>query len=213
MAVSTYSKTGTKATTSVKLDKAVFEVEVKDHELLKQAYVAYLANGRLNLAVTKTRGLVRGGGRKPWQQKGTGRARFGSSRVPIWRGGGVTFGPTGLENYSKSMNIKAKRQAVRQALSLANQDNKIIVIEDIEAKGGKTAVLAKLLKKLGAERTTLIVVDTKTPELIRASANLQKVILSGSTYLNVYNILNADHIIVSQSGLTAISEWLNKETK
>jgi large subunit ribosomal protein L4 len=97
MAVTTYTKTGTKATTAAKLDKTVFGVMPQNHELLKASYVAYLSNGRDNLAVTKTRGLVRGGGRKPWKQKGTGRARFGSSRVPIWRGGGITFGPTGEE--------------------------------------------------------------------------------------------------------------------
>src|SRR5580698_5725607 len=127
MAVATYTKTGTKATTPAKLDKAVFGVDAKNHELLKAAYVAYLANGRGNLAVTKTRGLVSGGGRKPWRQKGTGRARFGSSRNPIWRGGGIAFGPTGEENYSKQLNLKAKRLALRQALSLANTSGNIVV--------------------------------------------------------------------------------------
>jgi large subunit ribosomal protein L4 len=209
----TYSKTGTKATTSAKLDKSVFELEVTNFELLKQAYVAYMANGRENLAVTKTRGLVRGGGKKPWAQKGTGRARFGSSRVPIWRGGGITFGPTGLENYSKSINTKSKRQAIRQALSIANQDKKIIVIEDVLAKNGKTAELSKLLSKIGVTRKVLIVVDNKTEELTRASRNLQGVILSSSLYLNVFDILNADHIVFSEAGLKASSEWLNKESK
>src|ERR1700756_2254078 len=108
MAVATYTKAGTKATNPAKLDKAVFGVEAKNHELLKAAYTAYLANGRANLATTKTRGLVRGGGRKPWRQKGTGRARFGSSRNPIWRGGGITFGPTGHENFSKQLQNKGK---------------------------------------------------------------------------------------------------------
>src|SRR5687767_4981175 len=107
MPVQTYTSKGTKATTPVKLDKEVFGIEVTSHQLLKDVYTAYLANGRRNLAVTKTRGLVSGGGKKPWKQKGTGRARFGSSRVPIWRGGGITFGPTGNENYSKNINIKA----------------------------------------------------------------------------------------------------------
>jgi large subunit ribosomal protein L4 len=213
MAVATYSKTGTKATTAAKLDKSVFEIEVTNYELLKQAYVAYMANGRDNLAVTKTRGLVRGGGRKPWAQKGTGRARFGSSRNPIWRGGGITFGPTGLENYSKSLNIKSKRQAIRQALSLANKESKVIVIEDVIAKDGKTAELSKLLTKLGVKRNILIVVDKKTDELNYSSRNLKDVIVSSSMYLNVYDILNADHIIFSQAGLKASSEWLNKETK
>src|SRR6267378_3250149 len=104
--IPTYTKSGNKATTAAKLDKDVFGVVPTNHELLKQAYVAYLANIRENLAVTKTRGLVSGGGKKPWKQKGTGRARFGSTRNPIWRGGGIVFGPTGNENYSKSLNIK-----------------------------------------------------------------------------------------------------------
>src|SRR5882757_6002067 len=125
--IATYTKSGTKATTAAKLDKAVFGVEVKNHELLKQAYVTYLANGRENLAVTKTRGLVSGGGKKPWKQKGTGRARFGSTRNPIWRGGGIAFGPTGNENYSIKVNVGAKRQAIRQALSLAASENRIRV--------------------------------------------------------------------------------------
>src|SRR4051812_6566672 len=98
MPTPTFTSKGAKAATSVKLDKEVFGVEVTSHQLLKDAYVTYLANGRENIAITKTRGLVRGGGKKPWKQKGTGRARFGSSRVPLWRGGGITFGPTGNEN-------------------------------------------------------------------------------------------------------------------
>ncbi|MGH7238265.1 MAG: 50S ribosomal protein L4, partial [Candidatus Saccharimonadales bacterium] len=89
MPISTFTKSGAKAVTPAKLDKAIFGVEVRNHELLKSAYDAYLANGRSNLATTKTRGQVRGGGKKPWRQKGTGRARFGSSRNPIWRGGGI----------------------------------------------------------------------------------------------------------------------------
>jgi len=93
MSVSTFTKSGAKATTPAKLDKAIFDVMPENHELLKLAYDAYLANGRENLAITKTRGLISGGGKKPWRQKGTGRARFGSSRNPIWRGGGIVFGP------------------------------------------------------------------------------------------------------------------------
>src|SRR6478752_3221532 len=103
MPVATYTKTGNKATTAAKLDKKVFGLEVANHDLLKQAYLAYLANGRENLAVVKKRGEVRGGGKKPWRQKGTGRARFGSSRNPIWRGGGIAFGPTGNASYGSNM--------------------------------------------------------------------------------------------------------------
>lgn len=206
----TFNKAGAKATTVVKLDAAIFEVIPKNHQLLKEAYDAYLANGRENHAVTKTRGLVRGGGKKPWKQKGTGRARFGSSRNPIWRGGGIVFGPTGLENYSKHVNVKAKRLAIRQALSVSNQANKLNIIDSVEATG-KTADLAKLLTKVGATRTTLIVVDSKTPELLQASSNLQNVKIATAKYLNVYDILNADSVLISKDALTIINEWLGEK--
>jgi large subunit ribosomal protein L4 len=206
MPVATYTKAGAKATTPAKLDKAVFGVET-NHELLKSAYVAYLANGRQNLAVTKTRGLVRGGGKKPWRQKGTGRARFGSSRNPIWRGGGIAFGPTGHENYSRRLNAKARRQAVRQALSL--QADRVIVIEDIVSKTGKTAELAKLLAKIDAERGVLLVVEHKMPELLRAARNLPTVSVVSANYLNVYDVLNADCIVFSQAALKAATAWLS----
>ncbi len=208
MAVSTYTKAGTKATTAAKLDKAVFSVMPENHELIKEAYVAYLANGRENLAQTKTRGLVRGGGRKPWKQKGTGRARFGSSRNPIWRGGGVTFGPTGEENYTHRMHTTAKRQAIRQALSLAADSGKLIVMEDLKIKEGKTAEAVKLFTKVGATRNVLVVVADKTDELIRATRNLQNVKLVQARYVNVYDVMNADHIVVTNDALKAISDWL-----
>lgn len=212
MAVATYTKTGTKATTPAKLDKAVFGVAAKNHELVKAAYTAYLANGRENLAVTKTRGQVRGSTIKPWKQKGTGRARFGSRYNPIWRGGGITFGPTGRENYGKQMNAKAKRQAIRQALSMASTAGKIVVIEDVISKDGKTAELARLLAKIGATRNILIVVDRKTPELVRAARNLPNVKVTDAKYVNVYDALNADCVILSQPALKVVSDWLGKET-
>jgi large subunit ribosomal protein L4 len=215
----TYTKTGAKATTAAKLSKDVFEVATDNHVLLKEAYVAYMANGRENHAVTKTRGLVRGGGRKPWKQKGTGRARFGSSRNPIWRGGGIVFGPTGEENYTKKLNVKAKRLAIRQALSIAATDNRLVVIEDLVSKEGKTSELATLLAKLGANRRTLIAVEHKEDMLVRASRNLGDVKLVQAKYLNVFDIVNADTIILTNAALSTITEWLQpvastaKETK
>jgi large subunit ribosomal protein L4 len=208
MAVATFTKAGTKATTPAKLDKAVFGVEVKNHELLKEAYVAYLANGRLNLAVAKKRGEVSGGGRKPWKQKGTGRARFGSSRNPIWTGGGVAFGPTGNENYRKEMNVKAKRQAIRQALSLAANEDRIKVIETFETKDGKVAAAANLLKKIEANGNVLLVVSLKDALVERATRNLKDVKPVQAKYVNVYDVLNADTIVLSQKSLEIINEWL-----
>lgn len=213
MATPTYTKAGAKAVTPAKLDKAVFGNTPGNHELLKAVYDAYLANGRDNLAVTKQRGEVRGGGKKPWKQKGTGRARFGSSRNPIWRGGGIVFGPTGNENYGKQVNTKAKRLALKQALSLANDAGKICVIDDVEITSGKTADLAKLLKKLAATRNTLVVVEHKTPELERASRNLPDVKIVASNYVNVYDSLNADSIIFSKPALLNLTERLTREAK
>lgn len=208
MSTATYTKTGTKATTTAKLDKAVFGLEVTSHDLLKQAYLAYLANGRANLAVVKTRGLVSGGGRKPWKQKGTGRARFGSTRNPIWRGGGIVFGPTGEENYKIRLNIKAKRQAIRQALSVSA--DKVIVIEAFEAKDSKVKSTVAILDKIGAKRNTLLVVETKNNETARATDNLQNISVSQATYLNVYDILNADHIVFTKKALELTTNWLGE---
>jgi large subunit ribosomal protein L4 len=213
MAVQTYTKSGAKATTPAKLDKAVFAVMPKNYELIKLAYDAYLANGRDNLAITKTRGLVRGGGKKPWRQKGTGRARFGSSRNPIWRGGGIVFGPTGEENYAKKIHVNAKRQALRQALSLAANEDRIKIVEGIQSKDGKTASLAAFLSKVGAAGNVLIVLESKDDMLERAARNLPRVKTVQANYLNVHDVLNGDTLLVAQDSLKPINEWLTPSKK
>jgi large subunit ribosomal protein L4 len=213
MAVPTYTASGSKATTPAKLDAKVFGVNTENHQLVRQAYDTYLSNGRDNLAVVKTRGLVRGGGKKPWKQKGTGRARFGSSRNPIWRGGGIVFGPTGLENYTKKLPVASKRLAIRQALSLASAANKIIVIEKLASKEGKTSDIAKLLTKLGTTRNSLVVVTDKTAELVRATANLGNVKLVNAQYVNVYDVMNADHIVFTADALKTVEVWLTAPVK
>lgn len=212
MPVPTYTKSGSKATTAAKLDNTVFGVEPKNHELLKQAYQTYLANGRENLAKTLRRGEVRGGGKKPWKQKGTGRARFGSIRVPIWRGGGITFGPLGQENYSKKMTTASKRTAIRQALTLKSQAGNVIVIEDFAVKDGKTSTAAAFLKKIGAERRVLIAVETRTPEQERSVRNLQNVEIVQASYLNTYSIMNADKLVITNKALDIVHEWLGKSS-
>jgi large subunit ribosomal protein L4 len=207
MATMIFTATGAKSTMSAKLDKAVFGVEVKNHDLLRSAYEAYLSNGRLNLAKTKTRGQVRGSTIKPWRQKGTGRARFGSRYNPIWRGGGIVFGPTGSENYTKNLNTKSKRLALRQALSL--KSDVIKVIETFECKDGKVSQTAKLLQKLETSRNTLIVVSLKDGLVDRATRNLPDVKAVQANYLNVYDILNADNIVISKQALEIINNWLS----
>lgn len=198
-----------KAAVSAALPKEVFAVEVPNHELLKLAYDSFLANSRLASAHTKQRGEVSGGGKKPWKQKGTGRARFGSTRNPIWRGGGVVFGPRGNENYKLKISTTSKRVALRQALTLANEAKKV-VITDIPVTA-KTSEMAKFLDDKKFTRNVLMVVDEKTPELIRSTANLQNVLLVRATYLSVYYILNADHIVMTPAALDAVKGWLTKE--
>ena len=195
------------------LPKSVFEVDVPNHELLKLAYDAFLANSRQASATTKTRGEVRGGGKKPWRQKGTGRARFGSTRNPIWRHGGIVFGPRGNENYTKKLSKTSKHVALRQALTLANQDKKILV-SDIKTTG-KTTEVAKFLaaKKCSEKDRVLLVVDEKTPELMRATNNLANALLVRAQYLSVYYILNADKIVITPAAVKAVESWLAKEAK
>ena len=213
MAVPVFTAKGAKSTKTPKLDKSVFNVSIKNNELLKQAYQTYLANGRKNLAKTLKRGEVRGGGRKPWAQKGTGRARFGSIRVPIWRGGGITFGPLGEENYSKKLPVASKRKAIRQALTLKSKAGSIILIEDIASKEGKTSEIKNLLDKIGAKKRIVIAVGSKTPELDRAVANLKNVELVQAQYLNVFRVMNADSIILTIEALNTVQNWLGKIKK
>ena len=195
--------------TTPKFDSAVFGVEATNHELLKIAYESYLAENRQVGAKTLTRGKVRGGGKKPWRQKGTGRARFGSSRNPIWRGGGVVFGPLGIENYSKKLAKNTKRVALRQALTLAKNANKVTIATDMRLTG-KTRDAVKFLaaEKADDARRVLLVVSEKTPEILRSTSNLANIELVRPTYLTVYHILNADRIIFVGDSLDQTTAWL-----
>ena len=206
--MATVAKTPVTSSTTT-LPKEVFAVEIQNHELVKLAYEAYLANGRGNYAKTLKRGEVSGGGKKPWKQKGTGRARFGSSRNPIWRKGGVAFGPTGFENYTKTISVSAKRVALRQALTMANQAKSVIVVDDPKTTG-KTAEIVKYLAshKLESKNSLVLVVDNKTAELDHASRNITGLQVIQATYLNVFTILNADKILMTKAAVKVIKEWL-----
>lgn len=204
-----FTKSGAKASTKLSLQKAVFDNVPKKHDLLQQAYVTYLANGRAGTAKTKLRGEVRGGGRKPWRQKGTGRARAGSIRSPIWRGGGITFGPTGNESHSKKMHTTARRVALMQALSLVLDENNLVVIEDIVVKDGKTKEIAALMQKLELEKKILIVTDKKDELVQRATNNLVDVTYVAARHVNVFDVLNADTVVMTKSGLASTQERLS----
>ncbi len=191
------------------LDKTVFGLSVDNHELIKLAYDAYLANSRSSHAKTLKRGEVRGGGKKPWRQKGTGRARFGSTRNPIWRHGGVAFGRTGEENFTKKISKSSKQLAIKQALSLKNQAKAITVLDSAVNFKGKTKDAAKLIKDLKLDdKNVVLVVNEKTPEILKSTNNLNHVKLTRATYLNVFDIMNADAIVFEPDALKATINWL-----
>lgn len=202
-----YSKTGTKKEAAVKLSKSVFGVEA-NHDLIASAYNAYLAAGRSALASTLRRGQVSGGGKKPWRQKGTGRARMGSIRVPQARHGGIVFGPIGLENYTQNLNLKAKRAAIRQALSLKAAAGAVRVLEAFDPKDGKAKAAAELLAKIGLEGNVVLVVADRTNLIDRATRNLAGVTCVTASYLNVYAIMNADTLVFTADALEVVENWL-----
>lgn len=196
------------------LNKDVFGLSVENHELVKLAYDSYLANSRSSYAKTLKRGEVRGGGKKPWRQKGTGRARFGSTRNPIWRHGGVAFGRTGNENFTKKLAKSSKLLAVRQALSMKNADKAVLVLDKDVKLTGKTKDAAKVLKDMKLEgKNVLAVAVEKTPEVLSSTNNLPNVKLVRATYLNVFDIMNADAIVFSEAALKATENWLLGEEK
>ena len=196
------------------LNKDIFGLTVENHELVKLAYDAYLANSRSSHAKTLKRGEVRGGGKKPWKQKGTGRARFGSTRNPIWRHGGVAFGRTGEENFTKKISKSAKRIAIRQALSMKNADKAVLTFDAAVKFDGKTKSAAKVLKDMKLEgKNVLAVVAEKTPEVMRSFNNIPTVKLVRATYLNVFDIMNADAIVFDDKALKEADKWLLGEEK
>ncbi len=209
MKVDTYSKVGAKKG-EVTLSKAVFGVDANADQL-KTAYNRYWANIRTNNARVLSRGEVSGGGRKPWRQKGTGRARFGSSRNPIWRHGGVAFGPSGIENYSKSMPKSMIRSSIKQALSASV--SKIKVIEAFSASEYSTKKVVGLIDKIGAEGLILIVAAKLDEKFIASARNIAGVKLLSVNQLNVPAILDADAILIDTDALNELDKWLVKTSK
>jgi large subunit ribosomal protein L4 len=197
------------------LNKDVFGLSVENHELVKLAYDSYLANSRSSHAKTLKRGEVRGGGKKPWKQKGTGRARFGSTRNPIWRHGGVAFGRTGNENFTKKLSRGSKRIAVRQALSMQNKDKKVFVVDTFACPNGKVKETVEFFNKnkLDMNKNTLLVVSVKDDLVLRATSNVPTLRVVRPTYLNVFDIMNADQIVISEKSLPMIDAWLIGEEK
>ena len=191
------------------LNPEIFNLEVTNHELVKLAYDAYLANSRSSHAKTLKRGEVRGGGKKPWKQKGTGRARFGSTRNPIWRHGGIAGGRTGEENFTKKLSKNAKRIAVMQALSMKNTKNAIQVIDNLGIKDGKVKeVIKTLIDHKVTPKNVLIVVPEKDELTLRATNNIAFAKVVRPTFLNVFDIMNANTIVIVKDAINALDNWL-----
>lgn len=203
----TYTSTGNKANKSATLPKEVFGESDVSQQFLHDTYVTMQSRQRSSKAAAKNRSEVSGGGRKPWRQKGTGRARAGSNRSPIWRGGGVTFGPTGEENYKKRINKTARRNSLRQALSLKASGNQVAVIEEIKTDG-KVKSMQTLLDKLSLQGKILIVDESISSELARSAKNIPNVNVAGADDLNIIKVLNADVLLFTRKGLDKTKERL-----
>ena len=187
----------------ITLNDAIFGVEINEH-LVHQAVVTQLANNRQGTQKAKTRSEVRGGGKKPWRQKGTGHARQGSIRAPQWTGGGVVFAPT-PRDYSLKMNRKEKRIALKSALTSRVNEGKFIVVDAIKFDAPKTKDFAKMMTSLNTEKA-LVVINDNDANVVKSAANIPTVKTASTNTINVYDILKYDKVIVTQDAVKTIEE-------
>ncbi len=185
---------------SLELEPKLFGVEINP-ELVQQAVRTHMANARTTVAHTKDRSEVRGGGRKPWRQKGTGRARHGSIRSPLWSGGGVTFGPRQDRNYTLKMNKKARRKALCMALTDKAQRNKIVILEDLQFKSIKTKQLAGLLQALSIGTKVLIITPGADAILAKSARNMPQVSILPANSLNTVAVLRPEVLLAPKPSL------------
>ena len=200
--VSVYNKEG-KEVEKMELNDSVFAAPVNEH-LVHMAVVLQLANKRQGTQKAKTRSEVRGGGRKPWRQKGTGHARQGSIRAPHWTGGGVVFAPV-PRDYSFKMNKKEKAAAIKSVLSSKVSENKLIVVDSLEFETPKTKEMKRILDNLKAEKA-LVVVEGEAANTILSVKNLKAARGVYSNAINVYDILKYDTVVVTKDAVKAIEE-------
>ncbi len=203
--VKVYNQEG-KEVSELKLNEAIFDLPW-NADLVHQAVRIALANQRQVLASTKDRSEVSGGGRKPWRQKGTGRARHGSIRSPLWKGGGITFGPTKERNFKLKINKKMARKAFLTALSTKAKDSELLVLDDLKLSAPKTKEMAKIMKNFPQVKKGLLVLSEKNEILSRAGRNLPNLGIINMDNLNILDILKYKHLIFTKDGI----EYLNKK--
>ncbi len=189
----------------VKAPDEIFAVPLKEH-LLYEAVINYRANQRQGTASTKTRGDVRGGGRKPWRQKGTGRARAGSNRSPIWKGGGTTFGPR-PRDYSYSLPKKAKKNALKSVLSMKLAENQLLIVDALELKEPQTKQAVALIKGLKVD-SVLIVDKHDNKNLFLSTRNIPKTKVVDVNQVNVYDVLNHNWLVLTKRAFDSLTEKL-----
>ena len=194
---------GSKAKT-IELMDSVFAIEPNE-AVMHQMVVLYLANQRQGTQSALTRSEVSGGGRKPWRQKGTGRARQGSTRAPQWRHGGIALGPK-PRSYRYSLNKKVKKLAMLSALSSKTLENEMIVVDEIKTDEFKTKTMVNMLGAIGAQGKTLIVLDGVDKKVIKSAANIDKVKTAQVNTLNVYDILNCDKFVIAKGAVEKLEE-------
>lgn len=188
----------------MKLDDAVFGCEYNE-ALIHQAVVAYQANQRQGTKSALTRTEVRGGGIKPWRQKGTGRARQGSIRAPQWIKGGVVFAPK-PRDFSKKINKKMKAQAFRSAISYKVANNELIVVDEIKLAAPKTKLVAEILKNFNYDKKTLLIVAGESDDVVRAGANIEKLTVTDASLANIYQLVSNVAVIVTKDAIKQIEE-------
>jgi len=199
----------------IKLPEQIFGLKVNS-DLVKQAYEAQISQARIPYAHTKNRGEVRGGGKKPWRQKGTGRARHGSIRSPIWRGGGVTFGPRKERNFTKDINKKMRRAAILMVLSGKAADNEIVILDNLKIEQPKTKLMAGIVKSLKSkvkndiDKGGLVVMAQKDLNIIRATKNIPEFMTIGAQSLNIADLLNHRYLIMPKAAVEIIKNTFLK---
>ena len=204
-----YNQTGSEVG-ELSLDASLFDVAV-DMALVHEAVVAQEANSRQVLAHTKDRGDVAGTGKKPWKQKGTGRARHGSRRSPIWVGGGITFGPTKDRNYSLKMNRKARRKALAMVLSDKVANNAFVAVDSLVLGEAKTKSVASMLKNLPlVGKKTLVVLEPSNTAVVRATRNLPRVSTISANSLNVVDLLANDCVLASKEAVDVLTKTFKR---
>lgn len=210
MKTDVYNQKGEK-TGTIDLPAGIFNVEINP-DLIRQVLAAQMANSRQISAHTKGRGEVRGGGKKPWRQKGTGRARHGSIRSPIWKGGGVTFGPTKEKNYKLKINKKMKRQALFMALTSKKNDDELILVDDLRVDEPKTKLVASIFNNLkngtkkNLDKGTLVVLAKKDENFIRAVKNIPYLKTAPADSLNVVDLLSFKYLLMPEEAVGVIKE-------